>query len=232
MDTASQGLGPSSREAANPKFALLPEAAATPKLFDSAQTPEDIAQGDLRHQAVTLPNLLTYARLLAVPFFAWAFVSLRPRLALATFAAAALTDGLDGLLARVLRQRTRLGGILDPAADKLLTLTALVLLVISGHLPWTLLAIVLLRDGCIMLGVARLRWTGRPVPSAPTRLGKYATFGLVVSIVLALVGNLSGPRQSSLDPYVVCSSLIAMECVGLTLVQYFLRWRRLMQAPH
>ncbi len=70
--------------------------------------------------AWTVPNLLTYLRLLAVPVFVLLHLGGRPGWALVVFLGAVLTDWLDGLLARILHQQSKLGAFLDPFADKLL----------------------------------------------------------------------------------------------------------------
>lgn len=181
-----------------------------------------------RVQAIALPNLLTYVRIIAVPVFVWAFLAGRSTLALVLFAMAAVTDGLDGLLARALHMQTRLGTLLDPIADKLLTLAALVLLVARGELPAWLLGMVLVRDGGIALGTAHLRASRILVPSTPTRFGKYATFTLLSTITLALVRMVH--RSAVLDGYIVAGGILALVCVTVTIIQYGRRWRRLLRA--
>lgn len=163
-----------------------------------------------------------------MPIFVWAFTTGRPRLALAIFIGAALTDGVDGLLARALRQQTALGAVLDPIADKLLVLAALVVLALEGELPNWLLALVVVKEGGTLLAVWTLRSAHRPVPIHPSRMGKYATFGLAATLALALARRTAG---AAIDPYLVAMALLAAECVIVTVVQYFERWRRLMRAP-
>jgi len=96
---------------------------------------------------MNLPTLLTLARMLLVPFFVLAYVIPRPGnylIAAALFSLAAFTDWLDGYLARRLDQTTPFGAFLDPVADKLIVVTALVLLVGHHHSLWlTLPAIVI-----------------------------------------------------------------------------------------
>src|SRR6185295_1714878 len=75
-----------------------------------------------------LANQLTFLRLVAVPFFVLAVLESRFALALVLFVGATVTDALDGLTARLMKQRTPLGALLDPAADKLLLTSAFVLL--------------------------------------------------------------------------------------------------------
>lgn len=184
---------------------------------------------DLRRQALSLPNMLTYLRFLAVPFFIHAFHSGRPERALWIFVGAALTDGLDGLLARLLRQRTRLGGIIDPIADKLLTLAAVATLVADDRLPVWLLGLILFRDACIAGAALLLRWRGQRVPAEPTRLGKYSTFLLALALGFALAQ--AAARTTRFDGWIAAIVLLAAQCVIATFVQYFIRWKRLMRAP-
>jgi len=93
-----------------------------------------------------LPNLLTIARLLLAPFVFRAITGARHTAALILFACAALTDGLDGMLARRLGQITPLGTLLDPIADKLLLSGVFLALAITGIMPWWLVIVVLGRD--------------------------------------------------------------------------------------
>ncbi len=189
----------------------------------------DQAPRSLVDQLGTVPNVLTLARLAAVPFFVAALARGQDLTALAIFAGAAATDGIDGLLARVLDQRTPLGAVLDPIADKLLTLSAVTTLAFADRLPWWLLGLVLARDAAMALGVLFLRMRGRSLVAAPTRLGKYATFLLAVTMVLAI---LSGrPGSGALEPWVAAAALVSAECVLASLVQYFTRWRRWMRGP-
>src|SRR5262249_37032405 len=93
----------------------------------------------VRSGGVTVPNAITAVRIGLVPVFAAFFLAGESGPALAVFVVAALSDGLDGMLARVLDQRTEIGAILDPFADKLLGFVALLLLVASGDIPAWLL---------------------------------------------------------------------------------------------
>src|SRR5262249_56067855 len=83
---------------------------------------------DAMSSALTIANLLTVLRLILIPVFVTALYYQQFRSALAVFLVAAVTDGLDGLVARSFNQKTQLGAILDPMADKLLLVTAFVIL--------------------------------------------------------------------------------------------------------
>lgn len=175
-------------------------------------------------EGVNVPNAITVVRLALVPIYAWLHLHERNVAAMAVFAGAALSDGIDGLLARLLDQRTRLGAILDPIADKLLVATALVLLVHSGTLPLWLLLAALTRDAAVAaLGVAsrlRRRW----IEVAPTRISKYATFTVMVTVLLALAHRAELPFDGLL-PYLRVAAVLAAECLIIASVQYLLRWR-------
>src|SRR5262249_32282511 len=84
---------------------------------------------------VNVPNFLTALRIAAVPVFVVLLLQGMPGAALSVFVGAMITDWLDGIAARVLKQFTEIGAILDPIADKLLGVSALVLLCLTGRLP-------------------------------------------------------------------------------------------------
>src|SRR5712664_1604183 len=92
----------------------------------------------------SIPNLLTIARLLLAPFIFAAIVN--GRHALALFACASLTDGLDGLLARRFGQITPVGAYLDPIADKVLLSGVYLSLALAGSVPWWLVMVIFGRD--------------------------------------------------------------------------------------
>jgi len=84
---------------------------------------------------MNLPNILTLTRVLLIPFFVIFIINKYFEWALFTFAIAAITDGIDGLLARITHQRTELGAYLDPIADKLLLFSAFITLAIVEIIP-------------------------------------------------------------------------------------------------
>src|SRR5579863_3539365 len=141
---------------------------------------------------LNLPNFLTLCRLGSIPIFLTLLTRQRYTLALYVFAAAALTDGLDGAVARWFDSRTELGAFLDPFADKLMLVSAFVVLTINGELPGYLLSVVMIRDIVIVVGYLMISFfTGERVPVRPSYLGKLSTFmqlGCVIA-VLARAGN-------------------------------------------
>lgn len=152
------------------------------RVFDIG-TREDGRPPDGR--VLTVPNLLSLARLLVLPLL-WAdLVGGRFGRALVILGVSAATDWFDGYLARRLDQRTRLGELLDPLGDRLLLLVAGVGLVTAGVLPWWPVVLLVAREGTVGLAGAVLVARGRAVP-ATSRLGKAATFGLLWALPLLL----------------------------------------------
>jgi cardiolipin synthase len=168
-------------------------------------------------------------RLLLVPVFVCLHLFGEPVWALVCFAVAALSDGLDGLLARALNQRTRLGAILDPIADKLLVFAALCTLIAERQLPPWLLALVIFRDSWMIIGAIVVRRKNLEIPTAPTRIGKYATFGMTLLVVLSLMDQAA--NSPALHAYVVVLSYTAGLCVAVSTLQYFSRFGHLFFAP-
>jgi len=170
----------------------------------------------------TLANGLTALRLVLAPVFLVLFLRGDHLRALAAFASAAMTDVLDGLVARALRQRSRLGALLDPVADKLLGACALVALAANGDLPIWLPALVVSRDA-VQLGAALLlKGLHHPVPIAPTRIGKYATAGIAITVVVALAADFGAFSRAAAAPWVASMALLAALCVALSFAQYTL----------
>ncbi len=174
----------------------------------------------------TLANALTALRFVLAPVFLVLYVQGDRLRALAAFAAAAATDVLDGLVARALRQHSSLGAVLDPAADKFLAACALIALAATGRLPVWLPVLVVSRDAAQVAGAAFLRSTRRDVPIAPTRIGKYATFALATTVVLALASDFGAYPRAAAAPYVAAMGLLAAQCVALSFGQYFLLFLR------
>ncbi len=136
-----------------------------------------------------LPNALTIARMLAVPPLLWLLVHERYPAAWWLALAAGVSDALDGLLAKRFNWITRLGGLLDPIADKLLLAAGFIGLWLGGHVPTWLLLLVLARDAVILAGAGAWQWVIGPVPMTPSWLSKINTavqIGFVLWLLLAL----------------------------------------------
>jgi CDP-diacylglycerol--glycerol-3-phosphate 3-phosphatidyltransferase len=163
---------------------------------DDARPPDD--------RVLTVPNVLSLARLAALPLL-WADLTAgRFGRALVVLGLSAATDWFDGYLARRLDQRTRLGALLDPLGDRLLLLVAGVGLVAAGILPWWPVVLLVLREGTVGVAGAVLVARGRAVPET-SRLGKAATFGLLWALPLLLAAAWAG--EGAAEPQPVLAAL-------------------------
>ena len=134
----------------------------------------------------TVPNQLTFLRLGFLPFFIITIHYRRYGLALAILIVAGLTDGLDGILARSLNQKTALGAYLDPIADKLLLSSSFVVLALNQRIGWWLATLVLSRDIILMTAAAVILVVVGYRPFPPSLYGK-ATTALQILLVFAVV---------------------------------------------
>src|SRR5216683_6796237 len=138
----------------------------------------------------TVPNQLTFLRLGFLPFFIISIHYRRYDIALAVLIIAALTDGLDGLLARSLDQKTALGAYLDPIADKLLLSSSFVVLALNRKISWWLTILVLGRDILLLTSAAVILVVAGYRPFPPSIYGKLTTtvqILLVFAVVLLAV---------------------------------------------
>lgn len=139
-----------------------------------------------------IPNLLTALRLAAAPAFAALLMAGDDRAALGIFAFAGLSDAADGFLARQFGLTTRFGRYLDPAADKLLMLSAYLTLAYLGLSPWSLTILVIARDVAIVLAVLLAYLMSVPLRIQPLFIGKVNTVVQVSYIGLVLVFRVFG----------------------------------------
>jgi CDP-diacylglycerol--glycerol-3-phosphate 3-phosphatidyltransferase len=149
---------------------------------------------------MTTANKITILRILLIPFFVVALIyylqtgnELHRLLALLSFAITAILDGVDGYIARHYNQKSELGAILDPLADKLLLVSAIVTLSFShgrylGQIPLWLTGTVLGRDLLILIGIAVIRLTVGKVVVGPRIMGKIATVLQMIVVVWILLG--------------------------------------------
>jgi cardiolipin synthase (CMP-forming) len=139
----------------------------------------------LRH----IPNALSGLRLMAAPVVALLILKGYDGAALVVFAAAGLSDALDGYLAKTFSFTSPFGAVLDPAADKLLMLASFLTLAKVGAVPWWLTVLVIGRDVAIVSGIVLAKAVNAPLKVAPLIVGKASTVVLVsyVAIILVLV---------------------------------------------
>lgn len=168
--------------------------------------------------AVNIPNALTALRIVLIPAFAAGLIYGRYDIALYVFVAAALTDALDGLTARATKQKTRLGTVLDPLADKFMLMTSFILFSYFGFIPKWLTITVISRDIIVVSGWVMLFIT-HSLLLGPTMLGKLsiASEYLLLSYVLLTInfGILPGIK----DALVTATAALA----AMSGLQYILR---------
>jgi cardiolipin synthase len=146
-----------------------------------------------------LPNLICVARMALVWPIVWALLAANYDLALLLFAVAAVSDGLDGFLAKRFGWTSELGKILDPLADKFLLISVFVVAAEIGLVPWWLTITAVARDVMIVLGALVLRiWTG-PLHTRPSVISKINTLfqlGYLLGVITHAAGF--GPPQGFL----------------------------------
>ena len=138
-------------------------------------------------QLLTAPNQLTLLRMMFVPFIVINLVAGHPRWALVLFVLAGFSDGLDGLLARTLKQQTVLGQYLDPIADKLLLSTMFMVLAILHKIAWKYTVLVFSRDISILCASAVLYAIAGLRDFRPSIFGKANTFAQVAAVFFVLL---------------------------------------------
>lgn len=182
-------------------------------------------------RVLTIPNLLSFARLAVLP---WIYVDLvggryvRAFVLLAVFAA---TDWFDGYLARRLGQVSKLGALLDPVSDRAMFLVVGIGFVVTDLLPLWALVVLLARDGAVIVAGIVLLAKGRQ-PPATTKLAKTSTFGLMFALPTFLLAAIVGDGPA--DPQPVLQG-IAWVTFVVNLVLHYLAaldyGRTLLRAP-
>ena len=140
-----------------------------------------------KSRILTVPNELTFLRLAFLPFFIIAIKYDRYDMALGILFAAGISDGLDGLLARLLNQKTTLGAYLDPIADKLLLSSSYLVLALKGRIAWWLAIMVLGRDVLILVACAVILLVVGFRSFPPSIWGKATTFFEILLVLIVLL---------------------------------------------
>ncbi len=129
---------------------------------------------------MTLPNVISLARLLSVPFNVWLILIDQWRLALVVFCLAGLSDALDGFLAKRFGMQSRLGQYLDPIADKVMLVSIFIVLGVQHHLPIWLVIMAVSRDFLIVGGLFLLYLFEQPYAPKPFLLSKINTAAQII----------------------------------------------------
>lgn len=149
------------------------------------------------------PNQLTILRMICAPVFVALTLDGRLKEAVFVFVFGAITDAFDGLIARFYKQRTALGAILDPLADKMLLGSAYVALSFADsvpvHIPKWLTVVVLSRDAIIVVSSLAIAFVSNKRGFAPSRLGKISTAAQMTCVAVAFAANLTPFPKHALD---------------------------------
>jgi cardiolipin synthase len=171
----------------------------------------------------TLSNAITLARVVAIPWLVWLLLAREYWIALALFIVSALTDLIDGWLARRWNQRTRFGAIADPLADKATMLAVVLLVAWQGLLPVWFAALSIGRDVLIVSGAAAYRLLIGRFEVAPTWLSKWNTaieFALLASVLAVAAGVLESGAWYRALLVLTTATIVASGA------QYVWRWGR------
>lgn len=143
-------------------------------------------------RVVTVPNALSVMRLALIPVFVWLLLGLdSPGWAFAVLFISGVSDWLDGKLARWLNQSSKLGVLLDPAADRIYVLVIPIVFGLKGYVPWWIIGIIIARD--VLLFATAPLLSRRGITALPTLyIGKAATFALMSSFPWLLAGQIDG----------------------------------------
>ncbi len=142
---------------------------------------------------MNLPNKITILRILLIPFFISFILYSKWEMALIIFIIAAVSDGIDGYLSRTLKQRTELGKVLDPIADKLLILSAFISLSVVNDLPaaikmpYYVPIVIISRDAIIVLGALLIYFIKGKIELKPTIISKITTFLQMITVISILL---------------------------------------------
>jgi cardiolipin synthase len=186
-----------------------------------------ISRDELGDRVLTVPNALSVLRLLGVPLFLW--LLLGPHAdgwAIVVLAVSGFTDWADGKLARALGQASKLGALLDPAADRLYIIATLIAFVLRDVVPLWVVAVLVGRELVLGVTLLVLRRAGWP-PLQVHYLGKAATFLLLYAFPLLLLADVAGPVSAVARPiayaltvwggvlYLLAGVLYVVQAIGL-----------------
>jgi cardiolipin synthase len=194
----------------------------------------EVAGPDPMDRIWTIPNVISLARLLGVPVFLWLVLGPRTpvadRWAVGLLIASSASDWLDGKIARALNQQTRLGQLLDPAADRLYIVATVVALAIRGIIPWWLVVALGAREVLLAGTLALLRRHGWGALQV-SFVGKTATLCLLYAFPLLFLGDHASSFAQTARvigwAFAIWGSALYW-CAGLL---YLVQARRLLAAP-
>jgi cardiolipin synthase len=168
-----------------------------------------------------IPNAICVLRILLVAPTVWALLERRFALALLLVFVAGFSDALDGYLAKKFDWRSRLGGLLDPLADKLLLVSLFVVLALLGLIPAWLASVVIGRDVVIVTGGVTYNFLIGPVVPEPSRASKLNTLAQLLCIVSVLVQR---ALQWPMEPLITAAGAGVLVTSVVSGLDYVIRW--------
>lgn len=172
---------------------------------------------------VSIPNFLSFARLISVPLVIWLILDSRMTMAFWLFVAAGITDAVDGFLAKRFDAKTVLGSYLDPLADKALLVGVYVTLGWTGHIPLWLVILVAFRDLTIVGGALVEQTITQSFKSEPMMVSKVNTALQIALAALVLARLGLGFDDAGLTGVLVLATAVTTVLSGLA---YFVQWTR------
>jgi cardiolipin synthase len=182
-------------------------------------------------QLRTAPNQLTLLRLLFIPFIVITILDDHYRWALALFVLAGLSDFLDGMLARALKQKTALGMLLDPIADKLLLSTLFLVLSLAHKIPWRVTVLVFSRDLGIVTTCVVLWATTSLRDFPPSFYGKANTTAQILAVLFVLLDELVPTQAVTLGKEVALWATMVLTVLSGVHYIFRLGYRLRAQSP-
>jgi cardiolipin synthase (CMP-forming) len=173
---------------------------------------------------MTIPNIITLIRILLTPVFVIYLINDQLLDGLLILVICGISDGLDGFIARVFKQKSELGSYLDPLADKITLVSAFVALAIRGFLPAWLTVVVISRDVLILIGVAILYLTGVAFNIKPVVTSKVTTCFQFVTVIAVLASEYL-VSYKGYYPYLYYATAVF---TIISFIQYLYQWSRLM----
>jgi cardiolipin synthase len=171
------------------------------------------------NRVLTIPNVISFARLASVPVFVWLFVSGRENAGWILYAIGAWTDFFDGYIARRTNQVSELGKILDPVADRVLIVALAFALLADGVLPWGLALAIILRDVLIVVVAPILERRGMQ-RMAVSFVGKSATAALLLGLSLLAYSETTFPAANKGDDIGIWFIVLGAVLYWLAALQY------------
>ncbi len=172
---------------------------------------------------MSIANFITLGRLFSVPLAIWLVLDGAMGAAFWIFVAAGVSDAVDGYVAKHFNQRSRLGSLLDPLADKVLLISMYVTLGVAGELPSWLVILVVFRDVLIIGGFLLATAVAQPIPTQPLAISKLNT-ALQIMLVAVVLGRL-GLGVEDWGATTVLIYVVALTTV-LSGGGYLVRWLR------